>query len=96
MIEQAHRTKRNYKDKGKKRPRTIALRLVNVKDKSIMMKNVSKLKGSDLYINEGFSRETTELKKKLWNEVKQLRLEGKFAYLNYRSIIARDQGKKII
>ena len=27
-------------------------------------------------------------------EVKQLRSEGKFAHLNYRSIITRDQGKK--
>ena len=94
MIERAHRTKGNYKDKDKKCPRTIALRLMNFKDKSIILKNVNKLKGSDVYINEDFSRETTELRKKLWDEVKQLRSEGKFAYLNYRSIITRDQGKK--
>ena len=94
IIERAHRTKRNYKDKDKKRPRTIVLRLANFKDKNIILKNVNKLKGSDVYINEDFSRETTELRKKLWEEVKQLRSEGKFAYLNYRSIITRDQGKK--
>ena len=87
MIERAHRTKRNYKDKDKKRPRTIVLRLENFKEKSIILKNVNKLKGSDVYINEDFSRETTD-------EVKQLRSEGKFAYLNYRTIITRDQGKK--
>ena len=95
MIERAHRTKRNKdKDKDKKRPRTILLRLADFKGKSIILKNVNKLKGSDVYINEDFSRETTELRKKLWDEVKQLRSEGKFAYLNYRSIITRDQGKK--
>ena len=55
MIERAHRTKRNYKDKDKKRPRTIVLRLANFKDKSIILKNVNKLKGSDVYINEDFS-----------------------------------------
>ena len=87
MIERAHRTKRNYKDKDKKRPRTIVLRLENFKEKSIILKNVNKLKGSDVYINEDFSRETTD-------EVRQLRSEGKFAYLNYRTIITRDQGKK--
>ena len=38
MIERAHRTKRNYKDKDKKRPRTIILRLANFKDKSIILK----------------------------------------------------------
>ena len=63
------------------------------KDKNIILKNVNKLKGSDLYINEDFSRETLELRKKLWEEVKQLCSEGKFAYLNYRSIITRDQTK---
>ena len=70
MIERAHRTKRNYRDKDKKSPRTIVLRLANFKDKSIILKNVNKLKGSDVYINEDFSRETTELRKKLWDEVK--------------------------
>ena len=56
--------KRNYKDKDKKRPRTIVLRLANFKDKNIFLKNVNKLKGSDVYINKDFSRETTELTKK--------------------------------
>ena len=55
------------------------LRLANFKDKSIIQKNVNKLKESDIYINEEFSRETTELRKKLWDEVKQLRSESKFA-----------------
>ena len=94
MIERAYRTKRIYKDKDKKCSRTIVLRLTNFKDKSIALKNVNKLKGSDAYINEGLSREITELRKKLWEEIKQLRSEGKFSYLNYCSIIARDQGKK--
>ena len=58
MTERAHRTKRNYKDKDKKRPRTIVLRLANFKEKSIILKNVNKLKGSGVYINEDFSRET--------------------------------------
>ena len=73
VIERAHRTKKNYKDKDKKRPRTIVLRLGNFKDKSIILKNVSKLKRIDAYINEDFSRETAELRKKLWDEMKQLR-----------------------
>ena len=94
MIERAHRTKRNYKDKDKKRPRTIVLGLANFKDKSIILKNVNKLKGSDIYINKDFRRETTELREKLWDEAKQLRSDGKFAYLNYRSVITRDQRKK--
>ena len=68
IIQRAQRTKRNYKDKDKKRPRTIVLRLANFKDKSIILKNVNKLEGSDVYINQDFSRETTELRKNLWDE----------------------------
>ena len=90
-MEGAHRTKRNYKDKDKKRPRTIVLRLANFKDKSIILKNLNKLKRSGVYINKDFSRETTELRKKLWDKVKQLRSEGKFACLNYCSMITREQ-----
>ena len=59
-----------------------------------MLTSVNKLKESDFDINEDFSWETTKLRKKLLDEVKQLRLEGKFALLNYLSIITRDQGKK--
>ena len=85
---------KELQDKHKKRPRTIALRVAKLKDQRIMLKNVNKVKESDFYINEDFSWETTKLKKKLLDEVKQLRLEGKFALLNYLSIITRDQGKK--
>ena len=45
-------------EEDKKRPRTIVLRLSNFKEKSIILKNVNKLKGSGVYINEDFSRET--------------------------------------
>ena len=70
------------------------LGLANFKDKNVILKNVNKLKGSDVYINKDFSRETTELRKRLWEAVNQLPSEGKFAYLNYRSIITTNQGKK--
>ena len=69
---------------------TIILSLANFKDKSIIFKNVNKLKGSDVYINEDISRETTELRKTLRDEVNQLSSEGKSAYLNYRSMITRN------
>ena len=70
MIEDAQRANRNYKDKDKKRSRTIALRLANFKDKNIILKNLNKLKGSDVYINRDFNRETMEFRKKLWEGVK--------------------------
>ena len=48
-----------------------------------MLKNVNKIKRSDVYINEDFNREETKLREKLWEEVKQLRSEGKFGSLFY-------------
>ena len=77
MIEGAHKTKRNYKDKDWKRPITIVLRLANFKDKTIILKNVSKLKGSDVYINENFSNFSHRVN---------------LLYFNYCSIIPRDRG----
>ena len=88
MIERAHRTKRNYKDK---RPRSMVLRLANFKDKSIILENANKLKGSDVYINEDFSRETTELRKKLWGEVKQFRSNHRRC--SVRKVILRNFAK---
>ena len=70
MIEDAQRANRNYKDKDKKHSRTIALRLANFQDKNIILTNLYKLKGSDVYINRDFNRETMEFRKKLWEGVK--------------------------
>lgn len=38
VIERVHRMKKNYKDKDKKRPRTIALRLGNITIKASYLK----------------------------------------------------------
>ena len=38
---------------------------------------------------EDFSKQTTDLRKELWKEVKQLRSEGKIAYLNYRTVVTK-------
>ena len=47
----------------------------------MILRNVHKLKGSDIFINEDFSKKTTDLGKELWKAVKQVRSEGKIAYL---------------
>ena len=83
IIERAHRTKgkttRNN-TVGRKQPRTIVIKLDNCKDKSVILRNVHKLKGIYIFINEDFSKQTTDLWKELWKEVKQLHSEGKIAY----------------
>ena len=67
------------------------MKLLRWKDKEMIMANVRKLKGKNVFINEDFSLETLELRKKLWEQVKQYRQEGKYAVLNYDKIYVRDR-----
>ena len=87
VIERTHRTKgkttRNNTAR-KNQPRTIVIKLANYKDKSMILRNVHKLKGSDIFINEDFSKQTTDLRKELWKEVKQIRSESRTSYQGER------------
>ena len=60
IIERAHRAKgkttRNNTAR-KNQPRTIVIKLANYKDKSMILRNV-KLKRSNIFINEDFSKQT--------------------------------------
>ncbi|XP_065653107.1 uncharacterized protein LOC136080415 [Hydra vulgaris] len=71
-IERAHRT--GLKKDG--RPRTIVLNLQKYKDKIRILKESHRLKGTNCFINEDFSRETVVIRKKLFAEVKQRRSNG--------------------
>ena len=90
VIERTHRTKgkttRNNTAR-KNQPRTMIIKLTNYKDKSMILINVHKLKRSDIFINEDFSKQTTDLRKELWKEIKQLCSEDKIPYLNYRTVV---------
>ena len=86
-IQRVHRVGK----KKENRPRTIVMKLLRWKDKEMIMVNVRKLKGKYVFINEDFSIETLELRKKLWEQVKQYRQEGKYAVLNYDKIYVRDR-----
>ena len=98
IIERAHRTKRKATRNNtawKNQPRTIVIKLTNYKDKGMILRNVYKLKGSDIFIIEDFSKQTTDLRKQLWKEVKQLRSEGKISYLNYRTVVTKRRDKEV-
>ena len=93
VIERAHRASPTKKQKEKNEPRTIVMKLLNFKDKVNILKNARKLKGTGIYINEDFSKETTDIRKKLWDDVIKLRNQGKYAILQYDRIIQRDHKK---
>ena len=61
-IERAHRTaNKTKKQKERNLLRTVVLKLLSYKDKVDITENVNKLKGSGIYINEDFSKETLEI-----------------------------------
>ncbi|XP_065681347.1 uncharacterized protein LOC136094977 [Hydra vulgaris] len=60
-IERAHRTGK----KDVKKPRTIVLKLLDFKDKTEILKKSFNLKGKNIFINEDFCPETTQIRRVL-------------------------------
>ena len=89
VIERAHRVAAGRKARGDV-PRTVVFKLLNFQDKVEIMKNCKNLKNTGIYINEDFCKETNELRKKLWEDVKKLRLDGKYAVIQYNKIVTGD------
>ncbi|XP_065645840.1 calcium-binding and coiled-coil domain-containing protein 2-like [Hydra vulgaris] len=85
-IERAHRT--GKKDGNKSR--TIVVILLHYKDKVKALHAANKLKGSGMYINEDFSFETNEIRKKLVDEMKLHRKNGKYSIIIYDKLIVKE------
>ena len=54
------------------------------------MRRCYKLKDTTYLVREDFSKETVEIRKKLWDQVKKLREDRKCAFIKYDKIITRD------
>ena len=94
VIERAHRVRaysHEKKNSKKLRSRTIVCKLLSFVDKTRILKNSHRLKGTTYYVNEDFSKETLAYWKVLWEKVKALRKEGKIAYLSYKGIAVQER-----
>ena len=69
------------------KPRTIIAKLLDNKEKEEIMKQAFKLKDTGFYIRDYYSKETISIRKKLWEDVKNLRKKGKYAVLKYDKIV---------
>ena len=69
VIERAYQIKKKGNSEIPRKPRSIVCRFLNYKDKTNILKNVKKLKGRNVLINEDLSHETMELRKKLWEKL---------------------------
>ena len=54
-----------------------------------VLQKANKLKDTNIFINEDFSRETMELHKQLQKEAKAHREKGRVAYLSYRNVVVK-------
>ncbi|XP_065662726.1 uncharacterized protein LOC136085353 [Hydra vulgaris] len=87
IVERAYRIGKIKEDKS---PRTMIVKLLDFQNKNKILTSAKKLKGTGIFINEDFSNETMEIRKKLWEEVKRLRKEGKYAIIKYDKIFVRE------
>ena len=101
-IDRAHKVnpkkkKKNVKKRenaNNKKSGTIFLRLTNYEDKNLILSNSNKLKEKDTYINEGYRKETTELREELLKEITKHRKEGKNALLNHGLAVVRSKNEQ--
>ena len=70
-------------------PRTIVAELPTVRDKIACLKMSSRLKDTNLYLNEDVSRATQEIRKNKLPLLKQKRQEGFIAYFSGTEIITK-------
>ena len=89
-VEKAHRVD----NKGKNNKRTIVLKLASFKDKLKIISEARKLKGTNISINEDYSKETLEIRKEKWKEVKELRKNGTYAILVYDKVVIKGKYRK--
>ena len=82
-IERAHRTgKKNNKN------RTIVMKLLNYKDKVRILKHCYKLKGTNIFVNEDFSKETVNIRRDLMKQITERKENGeKNIALRYDKIV---------
>ncbi|XP_065684290.1 uncharacterized protein LOC136096675 [Hydra vulgaris] len=75
------------------RSRRINIRVDGLKDSpgvSWSEFHLKNLKRSGIYINEDFAKETMEERKKLWEEVKNLRNQGKHATIKFNKVFCSE------
>ena len=72
----------------------IIVKLLRFKDKTKIFQNANKLKGQNIFINNGFSDIIFELRKDLMVEVNRLRELRKIYFLSYTTIVSREKVKE--
>ena len=70
--------------------RTIVAKFLDYKEKEEVMRRHYKLKDTTYSVRENFSKETVEIRRKLWDQVKKLQKDGEYAVTKYDKIVTRN------
>ena len=89
-VERAHRV--GNKEKNNKW--TIVIKSASFKDKLKIISEAGKVQGTNISINEDYSKETFEIRKEKWKEVKELRNNGTYAILVYDKVVTKGKYRK--
>ena len=91
-IERAHhvRRRKDVKFNSNNTPRTIVAKFLDYKEKEEVMRRRYKLKDTTYSVREDFSKETVEIRRKLWDQVKKLQKDGEYAVTKYDKIVTRN------
>ena len=86
-IERAHRVGA----KGRDRPRTIVAKFLRFGDRELVLRNSSKLKGSNIFVNEDLCEASLEKRKNQLPRLQEARRNGKIAYFRHTNLIVKDR-----
>lgn len=99
VIERAHRIGKSHvprspsKEQGphtrSDRPRPIVVKLLRFKDKGTVLRKASKLRGTNIFINEDFPEAVRQRRKELLPKMMEARKNGLYAVLRYDKLITR-------
>ncbi|XP_057299478.1 uncharacterized protein LOC130630097 [Hydractinia symbiolongicarpus] len=83
-----------YTAQDNARPWRIIFKLLNYKDKLLILKYAIRLKDTNIYINDDFSDTTKEIRKELRVQMKKDRENGKFSRIVYDRLITKEFKEK--
>ena len=98
VIERCHRSgSKTYRDGVENKKRVIVMKLLNFKDKELVINAFveKKIWDDNIYINEDFSERTLGIRKELFNTAKDIRKQGKYAKVVYNRLVTKDREDEI-
>lgn len=84
-IERAHRVG----NKTRSTPRPIVARFLRYKDRDVILKNGSKLKGTNVFVNDDVSDRVQRRRREQHDEMKDYRRRGFMAYFNMDKLVVK-------